>query len=124
MTDETIDEEAYEAEADYFEEDEEYDDEVEDEEEDAEAEEDEEPEIDYEAEIDAHELQPVVQKINELDNNHRIIKIRPKVQYQSSHIIQFSEMVEAIGIRVSQIEMGSPIFTDVSGYTSSIDMAK
>lgn len=121
-------EEAYISEADYYEEDEEYEDEIEEEEDDEEKEElEEEPEIDYEAEIEEAKEEiyhPIIQKINETDNNHRIIKIRPKDQYRSSHIIHFPEMVEAIGIRVTQIEHGAPILTDVSGYTSPISMAK
>jgi hypothetical protein len=116
-------EEAYEAEADYFEEDEEYEEEIEEEEE-----EEEEVGSEYESELEEEEkkakFHPVIQKINELDKNHRIIRVRAPENYLSSHIIQFSEMVEAIGIRISQIEMGAPVFTDVSGYTSVIDMAK
>ena len=120
-------EEFYESEADYYEEDEEFDEEVEDEDDEIDKEDEEDAEIDYDAEIeeiDESKHHPVIQNINEFDENHKITKIRPYDTYLSSHIIQYPEMVEAIGIRLSQIENGSPVFTDVSGYTSPIDMAK
>lgn len=64
------------------------------------------------------------EKLNEKDKNHIIYKIIPKDKRRSSNIIQFSEMVEAIGIRISQIEMGSPVFTDTTGLNNVFDMAK
>jgi len=115
---------AYESEGDYYEEDEEYDEEVEEEE--KETDEEEEPEIDFEAEIEEPEekLKYVIQKINENDKNHKIIKIRPPHLRITSHVIQVSEYVEAVGIRCTQIENGAPVFTDTTGYSSPIEMAK
>lgn len=106
--------EAYAAEADYFEEDEDIEEELEEEEE----------EEDKDIEVEEDDWQPVVQKINEQDRNHRIRKIVPPDQRQSSHILRFSEMVELIGIRISQIEQGSPVFTDYIGLDNAIDIAK
>jgi hypothetical protein len=121
------DEAAYEEEADFYEEDEENLSEIEEEESDEENE-NEDPEAEYqdeELEIDELEQKyPPIQKIDENDKNHRMIKVIPDDQKVSSHIIQYSEMVEAIGIRISQIENGSPILTDYSGYKNSIDIAK
>ena len=117
-------EEAYEAEANYFEEDEEYDEEIEEEEEE---EGEEEPEIDYDAEIEEGieiEKNLVIQKINELDHNHLLENVNPDQKRWSSHIIQIPELTEAIGIRISQIERGAPVFTDVTGLHSPIEMAK
>jgi DNA-directed RNA polymerase subunit K/omega len=58
------------------------------------------------------------------DRNHKIIKIVPADERISSNRIQRPEMTEAIGIRASQIERGSPVFTDVTGYTDPILMAR
>lgn len=68
--------------------------------------------------------QPIVQKINENDRNHRIIRVVAPELRRSSNIIQFPEMVEAIGIRISQIEQGSKIFTDYAGIDNVIDIAR
>jgi DNA-directed RNA polymerase subunit K/omega len=62
--------------------------------------------------------------LNIEDSNHRIIRVRPDHEKITSEIIQVSEMVEAIGIRASQIENGAPVFTDVSGLSDPIEMAK
>jgi hypothetical protein len=77
--------------------------------------------------LDDEEEQKELQKIimsNVKDRNHKIIKIVPNDKRISSNYIQRPEMTEAIGTRVSQIEQGSPVFTDVSGYTDPILMAK
>lgn len=58
------------------------------------------------------------------DRNHKKIIIVHDDDRQTSNIIQRPEMTEAIGIRASQIERGSPVFTDVTGYTDPILMAK
>lgn len=58
------------------------------------------------------------------DRNHKVVIIVPSDERISSNRIQRPEMTEAIGIRVSQIEQGSPVFTDVTGYTDPILMAK
>ena len=54
---------------------------------------------------------------------HKIIRIIPDDQRITSEIIQLPEMVEAIGIRCSEIENGSPIFTDYEGLSNPIDIA-
>jgi DNA-directed RNA polymerase subunit K/omega len=120
MDDEDIIPEAIEEEYDDYEED--LEGEIEAEEvEDEEAEEKDELE-DYEEEVEAPP-ENVIQ-INEEDENHRIVRVLRKDKRITSEIIQWPEMVEAIGIRASQIEQGSPVLTDVSGYTDPIDMAK
>lgn len=84
--------------------------------------------IDVEAELEEdtgpRREDAVINKINEQDHHHRIIKIVPPDERVTSNIIQWTEMVEAIGQRISQIEQGAPIFTDVTGLNNPIDMAK
>ncbi len=84
--------------------------------------------IDFEAELEDEAVDSkenvAINKINEKDTNHRIIKIIPNDQRTTSEIIQWPEMVEAIGIRTSQIEQGAPIWTDVAGLSSPIERAK
>lgn len=77
------------------------------------------PEVSHE-EIEAR---PVIAQILKKDDNHRVIHIIPDNERTTSHILQHFEKTEAIGIRISQIEDGSPVFTDVTGLTSPIDMA-
>lgn len=124
-------EQEYDSEADFYAEDEEESEEIEEEESEADKEEDEETEqneIEFlEEEEEARrekKEESMVKKINELDKNHIIIKIIPKHSRRSSHILQYSEMIEVIGARASQIERGCTPFTDVTGLTSPIDMAK
>jgi len=77
--------------------------------------------------VDDEEEQKELEKVlvSELkDRNHKIVRIIPNDERISSNRIQRPEMTEAIGIRVSQIEQGSPVFTDVKGYTDPILMAK
>ena len=62
--------------------------------------------------------------LNVEDANHRVIFIVRDEDRITSNIIQWSEAVEAIGIRASQIESGSSIFTDVDGLDDPIEMAK
>jgi hypothetical protein len=84
--------------------------------------------IDFEADLEDEtgdkKENVVVNKINEKDSNHRTIKIIPADERTTSEIIQWPEMVEAIGIRTSQIEQGAPVWTDVTGLTSPIEQAK
>jgi len=108
---------------------EEYDDYEEDLEGEIEAEEAEDEEADEKDELEEYDeevdnLPEDVIPINEEDENHRIIRIVRKDRRITSEIIQYPEMVEAIGIRASQIENGAPIFTDVSGYRDPVEMAK
>lgn len=86
---------------------------------DAEAEDDE-----LEEEVAAQRENPIINKINERDSHHRIIKVVAPDDRVTSNIIQRPEMVEAIGHRLSQIEQGSPVFTDVTGLKNPIEMAK
>lgn len=84
--------------------------------------------IDDEADLEEEEQKKreseIVSKIGKGDEHHRIIEIVPPDQRITSEIIQLSEMVEAVGIRISQIEQGSPVFTDVTGLNNPIDQAK
>lgn len=103
------------------------DDDDEDEDDDEEDEDEEGVDLDDEALLDNEDEEfnlQIIKKLKVNDNNHRYIKIVPHDKYISSHIIQYTELVEAIGQRISQIEANAPVFTDVTGYTSSIDMAK
>ena len=121
-------EQDYKSEADYYEEEEELDEELDEEKEDAEKEEEEDdPDAEYDPELfeekDTYQ-NIIIQKLNEVDKNHKIINIIPDHKRKTSNIIQFPEMVNAIGIRITQIENGSPIYTDTTGLTSPIEMAK
>jgi len=48
-------------------------------------------------------------------NDHLTIVVIPNDERRTSSILQLEELTEAIGIRASQIESGSPIFTDIEG---------
>lgn len=72
--------------------------------------------------MDALEDEVIVSEVS--DRNHKKIIIVHDDDRQTSNTIQRPEMTEAIGIRASQIERGSPVFTDVNGYTDPILMAK
>jgi hypothetical protein len=78
--------------------------------------------IDVEADADLADPRNVITNIE--DRNHKIIQIVAPDDRITSHFIQRPEMTEAIGIRTSQIEQGSEVFTDVTGYTDPIMMAK
>ncbi len=103
-------------------------DEEEEEEADDEKEEEEKPETDYETAFDEEEEYKdiqIIRNINEKDDRHLSIVIVKYEDRMSSDVIQDTEMCEAIGIRISQIVHGSPVFAqDVSGYTNPSDMAK
>jgi len=58
------------------------------------------------------------------DKHHCNIYILPEDQRTTSQIMTLEEMTEAVGIRVTEIENGSPIFTDVEGFTCPIQMAR
>lgn len=79
--------------------------------------------LEYEEEPEQEPAQKII-GIDEKDDNHKIIRVIADSDRITSEIIQLNEMAEAIGIRISQIENGSPILTDVSGYKSPIEMAK
>lgn len=57
------------------------------------------------------------------DSNHMIYKIRNPEQRKTSHVIQLSEATEAVGIRASQIERGSRVFTNTKNLKCPIKMA-
>jgi hypothetical protein len=77
-----------------------------------------------EAEVNERFILRTKLDLKEKDKNYITIEIVPKNKRIFSEIIQTPEMEEAIGIRASQIEQGSPIFTDVSGFTNPITMAR
>jgi DNA-directed RNA polymerase subunit K/omega len=58
------------------------------------------------------------------DEHHTIMYIIPDDERISSHIMTLDEMTEAVGSRASEIEKGSPVFTDVEGFTCPIKQAK
>lgn len=67
------------------------------------------------------------QALNEIDltdKHHLITYIIPDEQRITSQILTLEEFTEAVGIRATQIERGAPVFTDVSGYSDPIQMAK
>ena len=57
-----------------------------------------------------------------LNSNYKIIKAIPK-HVSSNQITEF-EIVECIGIRASQINKGSKVFTNYEGLSDPIDIAK
>ena len=58
------------------------------------------------------------------DDHHSTMFIIPDDERISSHIMTLDEMTEAVGSRASEIEKGSPVFTDVEGFTCPIKQAK
>jgi len=58
------------------------------------------------------------------DDHHCTLYIVPDNERTTSQIMTLEEMTEAVGIRTTEIENGSPCFTDVTGYTCPIEMAK
>lgn len=72
---------------------------------------------------DEDETPVVFGSIKKGDRHHRYIIVIPESERITSDVIQSQEIVEAIGIRASQIEGGSPVFTDVSGIQDPISMA-
>lgn len=66
----------------------------------------------------------VLNEIDLADKHHLITYIIPDEQRMTSQIMTLEEFTEAVGIRATQIERGAPVFTDVSGYSDPIEMAK
>jgi DNA-directed RNA polymerase subunit K/omega len=66
----------------------------------------------------------VIGAINLNDKHHLVTYIVPDDQRITSEIMMLEEYTEAVGIRATQIENGTPVFTDVTGYTDPIKMAK
>lgn len=87
-------------------------------------EEEENEEEDDEEEDENDEDEKYVEYVSKADKYHQTIHIVPPDERQTSNIMTRAEMVEAIGIRISQIEKGGPVFTDVSGYDDPAEMAK
>jgi hypothetical protein len=69
-------------------------------------------------------VNPTLQAMKSKDNAHKIIRIVPEDMRITSEIIQLPEMVEAIGIRCTEISRGSPVFTTYEGLSNEIDIAK
>lgn len=65
----------------------------------------------------------IIGSLHKGDSNHTNIIIVPDSERITSDVIQKQEIVEAIGVRASQIEEGSPVFTDVTGLTDPISMS-
>ena len=57
------------------------------------------------------------------DGDHIHISVIPPLERRTSHIISLPEFAEATGIRASQIERNSPVFTDCTGLSSPIARA-
>lgn len=58
------------------------------------------------------------------DEHHCTLFIVPDNDRTTSQIMTLEEYTEAVGIRATEIENGTPVFTDVSGMTCPIEMAK
>jgi hypothetical protein len=58
------------------------------------------------------------------DEHHCTLYVVPDNDRTTSQIMTLEEMTEAVGIRITEIENGAPCFTDVTGYTCPIEMAK
>lgn len=70
--------------------------------------------------VELPELEPEMED----DESHNTVVVIANEDRISSDTVQYTETVEAIGIRASQIEHGSPVFTDVSGLSDPIKMAE
>jgi|JI8StandDraft_1071087.scaffolds.fasta_scaffold526443_1 DNA-directed RNA polymerase subunit K/omega len=57
-------------------------------------------------------------------DNRRILQVVPRDERVTSEIIQLTELVEAIGIRTTEIERGSPVFTDYDSLSDPIAIAR
>lgn len=55
--------------------------------------------------------------------DHRVIIVIPNDERRTSSEIQLAEMTEAVGIRASQIENNSPIYTNIGDISNPIDIA-
>ncbi len=64
-----------------------------------------------------------LRSLNVRDNNHIIFKIENPAHRKTSHVIQLPEATEAAGIRASQIERGSRVFTNIKNLKCPIKMA-
>lgn len=80
-------------------------------------------EINEDDESDEDDDSQIYGKLRNGDTNHTNIIIVPDSERITSDIIQKQEIVEAIGIRASQIEDGAPVFTETTGLTDPISMA-
>ena len=75
------------------------------------------------ADIDIDENIVSIWDRSEITEHVSVIRI-PDEDRITSNILQIEEMTEAIGIRASQIEMGSPIFCDYGVLSNPISIAK
>jgi len=55
-------------------------------------------------------------------NNKKVVIVPPS-EHKTSEILSIHEATEVIGIRATQIENDSPIFTNYEGYDKSVDIA-
>ena len=63
--------------------------------------------------------------LNDIDNNDMKYEIIVKSENRiTSHILSIYEFIELISIRASQITNGSYVFTDITGISDPIEMAK
>jgi DNA-directed RNA polymerase subunit K/omega len=96
--------------------------------------EEEEPSVDFDSdEIDDYRdveqkkvkfKNKVIGAIDLTDRHHLTTFVIPEEQRTTSQIMTLEEFTEAVGIRATQIEQGSPVFTDVTGYDNPIKMAR
>jgi hypothetical protein len=78
-----------------------------------------------EEELDEIEEEEVVdEEIEKIDETIERIYIIPDNERKSSEMMTLFEVTEAIGIRISQIEQGSPIFIDYTGLTNARNIAE
>lgn len=68
----------------------------------------------------------ILSNIKDIDTStgHKIIRVLPKDERITSHIMTLEEITEAIGIRASQIENGMIPLVEVGNLTSPIEIAK
>jgi len=101
--------------------------EIEDEPEEVEIDEEDEPEPEEGEDLESADAagEPAVAVMRETqDVSHRVVRVVPEGERRTSNIMSIYELVEAIGIRASQIEHGAPPFVDVTGLDDPIAQAR
>lgn len=66
----------------------------------------------------------ISKNIDLTDEMHCILYVVPDSDRETSQIMTLEEMTEAVGIRATEIENGAPVFTDVTGLSCPIAMAR
>lgn len=79
--------------------------------------------LDIDEEDDQDMIYGPLRPLKMRDGDHINIVVVPNVDRITSNFISLPEFTEATGIRASQIERGSHIFTDVTGMADPIKMA-